>query len=57
MVETLKNGKNLHNIAEKQLEGTDTITTEQGLDRTKLIRQLLISGIKEYKRDLAVELY
>ena len=39
------------------LREIDLIAKEQGLDRATLIRQLLISGIKEYKVKLAVELY
>ena len=39
------------------LREIDLIAKEQGLDRATLIRQLLITGIKEYKVKLAVELY
>lgn len=39
------------------LREIDLIAKEQGLDRATLIRRLLITGIKEYKLKLAVELY
>ncbi|MCS4540926.1 MAG: UPF0175 family protein [Euryarchaeota archaeon] len=44
-------------LPHKYLKEIDQIAEEQGLDRTTLVRQLLISGIKEYKIKLAVELY
>lgn len=39
------------------LREIDSIAKERGLDRATLIRQLLITGIKEYKVKMAVELY
>mgnify|MGYP001033637331 CR=1 FL=1 len=44
-------------LPKNYLEEIDAIATEHGLDRATLIRQLLISGIKEYKVKMAVELY
>ncbi|KPV62167.1 MAG: hypothetical protein AOA65_2059 [Candidatus Bathyarchaeota archaeon BA1] len=44
-------------LPQNYLKEIDSIAKDQGLDRATLIRQLLITGIKEYKVKLATELY